>query len=57
MHHFNNGGWFAEDTKYQTYDFLECPKCHEVAIELYHTEFIKREQMSFVPVFTLKPPL
>jgi len=40
MNHLNKWYWFSWTDAYQTYDYVQCPKCYKTAIECYHTEFI-----------------
>jgi hypothetical protein len=40
MNHLNTGDGFSGTDAYQTWDHVQCPVCHEIAIELYHTCFV-----------------
>jgi len=40
MNHLNKWDWYTASDSYETYDYLECPKCKSRNIEFYHTEFI-----------------
>ena len=54
MNHLNKGDWHSGSDSYATYDYLQCPTCKRIAIEHYHTEFIKEDSTELpVPEFNL----
>lgn len=52
MNHLNKGGGHSWTDSYETYDYVQCPKCEVIAIEFYHTELITGDELLF-PVFNL----